>query len=181
MGRIVRVGVPTVVTVGLVGWALTALGPSSLWFAVVVVWLPMTWLGTVSRVLPPTLPEGWYRLRAVERDGRIHERLGVRVAKALLRRGPARLWNPGLRLPADPTPERLSILERRMRVAEATHVILFVGTLGVVLHAALRGWWAAAVVTLALDVLLNGYPALLQRYNRALLDRRFAGPPDGRT
>ena len=30
--------------------------------------------------------------------------------------------------------------------------------------------------TMAFDVLLNGYPVMLQRYNRALLARRFGAP-----
>ena len=45
-----------------------------------------------------------------------------------------------------------------------------------------RGWWGAARWTLLFDVLLNGYPVMLQRYNRALLGRRYSlsltdGPP----
>jgi hypothetical protein len=60
-----------------------------------------------------------------------------------------------------------------MRDAEASHLILLVLTIGVVAHAAARGWWTAAGWTLLFDVLLNGYPVMLQRYNRALLQRRF--------
>jgi hypothetical protein len=52
-------------------------------------------------------------------------------------------------------------------------LILLVLTFGVVVHAAARGWWAAAGWTVVFDVLLNGYPVMLQRYNRALLSRRF--------
>lgn len=179
MGRIVWVAAVTAVTVACLGWALAALGPRSASFALIVVWLPMTWLGTVSRIVPPRLPEGWHRLRPWERNGRIHELLGVKVAKRLLRRGPAVLWNPSLRLPAEPTPERLSILEQRMRVAEASHAILLVATLAIVVHAAARGWWVAAAVTLLLDLVVNGYPVLLQRYNRSLLQQRFPGASPG--
>ena len=35
-----------------------------------------------------------------------------------------------------------------------------------------------ALLTLVFDVLMNGYPVMLQRYNRALLQRRY-GPLDG--
>ena len=49
--------------------------------------------------------------------------------------------------------------------------MLFVATLGVVAHAVARGWWGAAGWTLLFDVLLNGYPVMLQRYNRALLGK----------
>lgn len=59
-------------------WAVVALGTASIGFAFVVVWLPMVWLGTISRLVTPRLPRTWYRLRPVEVDGRLYERLGVR-------------------------------------------------------------------------------------------------------
>ena len=171
------VAVSTVVAIAIVAWAFAVVGPRSGWFAFVVVWAPMTWLGTVSRVVQPRLPAGYHELRAFEADGRVYELVGVRVAKALLRRGPLARFNPDLHLPAERTPERLAHLDQRMRDAEASHAILFALTLVVAGHAALRGWWAAAGWTLLFDVVLNGYPVLLQRYNRALLARRRAPDP----
>jgi Glycosyl-4,4'-diaponeurosporenoate acyltransferase len=50
---------------------------------------------------------------------------------------------------------------------------LFVLTLAVVVHAAARGWWRAAALTLVFDVLINACPVMLQRYNRARLRARF--------
>ena len=153
--------------------AARVLGADSAWFAVVVVWWPMTWVGTMSRLVRIRLPERWYRLRSFERDGVVYERLGVRVVKTLARRGPISWWNPGLRMPAERTPERLERLADGMRAAEASHALLFAATLPVVAHAAVRGWWTAAALTLLLDVVLNGCPVLLQRYNRARLAERF--------
>jgi hypothetical protein len=133
----------------------------------------MTWLGTVRRSFQPRLPARFHELRAFERDPRHYEMLGVGVAKRVLRRGPFALFNPGLHLPADRSPERLAVLERTMRDAEASHFVLLVLTLGVVVNAASRGWWLAAGLTLLFDVVMNGYPVMLQRYNRALLAARF--------
>jgi len=160
-------------TVLVAGWCW--LGAESPGFAFLVVWVPMTWLGTVSRVLQPRLPDGYHRLRPFERDGRVYERLGVRAVKRLLRRGPLAAFNPDLHLPPDRSPEHLAHLERRMCDAEASHALLFVATLAVVVHAVLQGWWTAAALTLLFDVLMNGGPVMLQRYNRALLHRRY-GP-----
>lgn len=165
--------VSTVVAGGLLVWAWRTFGPSSTPFAFLVVWAPMTWLGTVSRVAQPRLPDSYHRLRGFERDGRVHELVGVRAAKRLLRRGPFAVFNRGLHLPAERTPEQLARLEQRMRDAEASHAILFAATLGVAAHAAGRGWWTAAALTVVFDVLMNGYPVLLQRYNRALLRQRY--------
>jgi len=176
MCGVLLVVVATSVAVLLLIWSLQFFGASSVCFAFFVVWIPMTWLGTVSRVVRPRLPEAFHRLRPFERDGRPYELLGVGLAKRLLRRGPLAVFNPDLHLPTEPTPERLANLDQRMRDAEASHVILLVLTLAVVVHAAVQGWWAAACWTLVFDVLMNGYPVMLQRYNRALLATRFDLP-----
>lgn len=144
--------------------------------ALAATWLPMTALGTVSHVVPFRLPGWWHRLRPVEIDGRLHERLGATVAKRLLRRGPATVFNPGLRLPAEPTPERVEALAARMCTAEAAHTVAALVTVGAAVHAGARGRWRTAAWTLGLNVAVNGYPVLLQRYNRALLARRFSPP-----
>lgn len=149
------------------------LGGASGWFAFVVVWWPMVWVGSMSRVVQLRLPDGYHRLRSFERGGRVYERVGVRVAKAALRRGPLARFNPDLHLPAERTPERLERLAQRMRDAEASHAALFVACLPVAVHAGVRGWWLAAVLTVAFDVLMNGYPVMLQRYNRARLADRY--------
>lgn len=170
----------TVVAAALLLGLLRTLGASSPWFAFLVVWLPMVWLGTVSRVSCPRLPERYHALRRFERDGRVYELVGIRLVKQLLRRGPLAVFNPDLHLPAEPNPANVAHLDQRMRDAEASHAILFAATVGVVAHAAVRGWWGAAGVTLFFDVLLNGYPVMLQRYNRARLERRFDASPADR-
>jgi hypothetical protein len=60
-----------------------------------------------------------------------------------------------------------------MKDAEASHFFLLVAMLGVVINAAVRGWWVAGGLTLLFDVFMNGYPVMLQRYNRVLLSARF--------
>ena len=172
------------VTIGmaaLMAWSLYVFGARSVWFALVVVWLPLGWFALLGRVLAlrrPVLrlPARVHALRAFERDGHVYELLGVRVAKRLLRRGPLAVGAPDLRLPAEPTPANLAVLDERMRQAEALHEILLVVTLAVAVNAAVRGWWAAAGWLLLFTVLANVYPAMLQRYNRARLAQRFGLP-----
>lgn len=137
--------------------------------ALVVVWVPMTILGTVSHLTPIRLPERFHRLRAFEIDGRLYEHLGVRAVKRMLRRGPATWFNPALRMPAHRDADSLARLDAAMRNAEATHAVLFVATLTAVVHALARRRWAAAVWILGFDIVINGYPVVLQRYNRARL------------
>jgi Glycosyl-4,4'-diaponeurosporenoate acyltransferase len=167
------VAAPTVVAAAALLLGVRQLGATSAGFAFLVVWAPMTWLGTVSRVFQPRLPRRYHELRDFERDPWLYEVLGVRLVKRLLRRGPLAVFNPGLHLPAERSPERLAELEQGMNDAEASHIVLLVAMLGVVINAAARGWWVAAGLTLLFDVLMNGYPVILQRYNRALLHARF--------
>ena len=173
MGKTLLVTGATVVAATVLLIGVDLLGSGSAAFAFLVVWVPMTWLGTVSRVIRPRLPRRYHELHDCERDPRLYELLGVRIVKRLLRRGPMAVFNPGLHLPSERSPRRLAELEQRMEVAEASHFILLIATLGVVVNAAARGWWLAAGLTLLFNVLMNGYPVMLQRYNRALLLARF--------
>ena len=173
MVKSVLVAAATAIAAAVVLFGVRLLGATSAAFAFLVVWAPMTWLGTVSRAFQPRLPRRYHELRDFQRDPWLYELLGVRLVKRLLRRGPLALFNPGLHLPAEWSPERLAELEQRMNDAEASHFILLVAMLGVVINAAERGWWVAAGLTLLFDVLMNGYPVMLQRYNRVLLSARF--------
>ena len=162
---------------GLFVLACRAWGPYSVGFAFAAVWLPMMWLGTASRVVAIHLPTRWYELRRFESDGHLYEMLGVRVVKRLLRRGPMSIFNPGLHLPIERTPEHIAALDRRMREAEASHAILLILTLGLVANAAVRSHWTAAGWMLVFNILVNGCPVMLQRYNRALLACRYGHLP----
>jgi hypothetical protein len=163
----------SVLIAGLTVVSGAVFGVRGVTFAFLVTWLPMTAAGLLSRVVRPRMPQRWFALRRWELDGRVYRRLGVLIVKRLLRRGPLAVFNPDLHLPADRSGPGLDRLDRRMRDAEASHAILLLATLAVVGHAAVRGWWAAAGWTLLFDVLVNGYPVMLQRYNRALLRSRF--------
>jgi Glycosyl-4,4'-diaponeurosporenoate acyltransferase len=171
--RSVPAAAETVVAAAMLLLGVRLLGATSAAFAFLVVWVPMTWLGTVSRIFQPRLPRRYHELRDFERDPWLYQLLGVRLVKRLLRRGPLALFNPGLHLPAERSPERLAELAQRMKDAEASHFVLLVAMLGVVINAAVHGWWVAAGLTLLFDVLMNGYPVMLQRYNRVLLNARF--------
>lgn len=165
----------TGVAAAVIAWTWRAFGPGSRRFAFVAVWAPMAWLGTISRIVTPRLPERYHRLRPFEQGGaRLYELAGVRLAKAALRGGPIARFNPDLHLPAEPTPERIAHLDQRMRDAESSHAILFVATAGAAAGAAGRGRWRAARWMLVWNVVMNGYPVMLQRYNRGRLAARFA-------
>lgn len=177
LGALVMGGL-TLALAALIIATARARGGDSLALAALLAWAPMTWLGTLSHLVPLRLPHRWHALRSFERDGRCYERVGIRLVKRLLRRGPLSWWNPGLRMPAQRTPQSLARLGQRMCRAEASHVLAFALTLVATVHAAARGWWPAAGTMLLLDLLINGWPIFLQRYNRALLQQRTGEPGD---
>lgn len=115
------------------------------------------------------MPQGYYSINRLERTGWLYERLGVRLFKRLVRRGPLALLSPALRFPKDRTPASLHHLEDEMRKAEASHVYIFVLMLVFISAALLRGWFDAAGWMLAFNVIINSYPVMLQRYNRIKL------------
>lgn len=115
----------------------------------------------------PSLATNYYHIRALEADGKLYEWLGVRVAKRLLMRGPLSVFNPNIRLASG---ERdFQQLENHMRGAETAHAILFLIMLALSLYPLLNGWWVAVASWTFFNVLINAYPVMLQRYNRARL------------
>jgi hypothetical protein len=164
----------TIAAVALLAWLARACGPRSVAFAGLIVWVIMCWVTLVIWAFPVRLPARTYDLRPFERDGRLYERLGVRVAKRLLRRGPLHVFNPKLHLPPVIDAQNLATLDAAMRNAETNHVIMFLIVVLVIAHALARGWWDAAAWTLVFNVLINAYPVMLQRYNRGRLADRYS-------
>ena len=56
-----------------------------------------------------------------------------------------------------------------MRKAETVHVYIFLLMLVFISYALLNGWFDAVGWMLAFNILINGYPIMLQRYNRIML------------
>jgi hypothetical protein len=122
--------------------------------------------------------EFWFRPRRFETE-RLYERLGARLLKRYVPTGGElvmrrlRRRRPGLRLLDPSSLESLRRFERWTRVAEAVHVVGFVG------FAALAGWRfldgslsaTGLGVALLLDLTFGLWPAVLQRYNRLRLFR----------
>ena len=153
----------------LLAWLARACGPQSVGFAFLLVWLIMCWVTLVLRAFPVRFPASYYELRPGERDGRRYERLGVLVAKRLLRRGPLHLLNRKVHFPAVLDGPGLATLDGYMREAETNHVIMFLVVVTAIVHALVQGWWRASVWTLFFNVVINAYPVMLQRYNRGRL------------
>jgi len=161
--------VATVAAALLIIWLLDAFGFSSPVSALLVNWLAMSWVAIVGQAVHFSFPARYYDIQAFERTGRVYERLGIRLFKTLVRRGPLAVFSPTLRFPKEKTIPALQQLDHEMRQAETGHVFIFVAMLLFSGYALLQGQLGAVGWMLVFNVMINGYPIMLQRYNRIKL------------
>jgi hypothetical protein len=167
--KFVLFAVATIAVVFLIIWSLDAFGSRSPISAFLVNWLALCWVATASLVVHFSFPLRYYDIKAFERTGQVYERLGIRLVKRLLRRGPLSIFSRTLRFPKEKTISALRHLDHEMRKAETIHGFHFMLMLLFVSYALLRGWFDAVGWMLAFNVIINGYPIMLQRYNRIKL------------
>ena len=167
--RLVVFVVVTAAAVYLIVWSLDAFGFRSPVSALLVNWLGMSWVALVGQTAHFVFPPRYYEVKSFEGTGQLYECLGIRLFKSLVRRGPLTIFSPTLRFPKDRTVPAMQHLDGEMRKAETGHVLIFVLMLLFSLYALLRGWFDAAGWVLLFNILINGYPIMLQRYNRIKL------------
>src|SRR5574342_38324 len=167
--RVVLFTVATIAAVYLVIWSLDAFGFRHPVFALLANWIAMSCVAILGQVISFTYSPRYYDIKAFEQTGRIYEHLGIRYFKKLVRRGPLSVFSPTLRFPKEKTASALQGLDHEMRKAEAGHGAIFLLMFGFIGFAMLRGWFDAAGWMLAFNILINGYPVMLQRYNRIKL------------
>ena len=161
--------VATVAAIALILWTWGSWGFRSPVSAFLVNWLMMSWMAVVGQVVHLSFAPWYYRVKPFERTGQVYERLGIRLFKKLVRRGPLSICSPTLRLPKEKTVSALQGLLNEMRKAETGHALIFVLVLFFVGYMLLEGWLDAVAWTLLFNILINGYPIMLQRYNRIKL------------
>src|SRR5512147_939210 len=132
-------------------WSLDAFGFRSAIFAFLANWLAMSWAAIVGQAVHFSFPSRYYDIKAFERTGRVYERLGIRLFKRLVRRGPLALFSPTLRFPKDRSIAVLRHLDDEMRKAETGHVCIFMLMLLFIGAALLRGWFDAVGWILAFN------------------------------
>ena len=168
---------------GISLWFLRVFGFRSPVFAMLLNWMCMTWMVVAGQFFNFTLPPCYYAINSFERSGHVYERLGIRWFKRLMRREPLSRLNPTLRLSQDRTLSALRRLDQEMCKAETSHVYIFIFMLLLIVYALLHQWLDAVIWLLAFNLILNGYPIMLQRYNRGklqvLIDRQISAQAGG--
>jgi hypothetical protein len=161
--------VATIAAVFLIVWSIDAYGFRNPIFAFLVNWLAMSWVAIAGQAVDFSFPLRYYDIKDFERTGQAYERLGIHLFKRLVRRGPLSIFSPTLRFPKDRTISALQHLDHEMRKAETGHVFIFILMLSFISYALLRGWFDVVGWMLVFNIIINGYPIMLQRYNRIKL------------
>ena len=159
----------TVAAISLILWTWGSFGFRSPVSAFLINWLTMSWMAVMGQVVQFSFAPRYYHAKPFERTGQVYERLGIRLFKKLVRRGPLSIFSPTLRFPKEKTVSALRGLLNEMRKAETGHTLIFVLVLLYVGYVLLKGWLDAVVWVLLFNILINGYPIMLQRYNRIKL------------
>ena len=114
------------------------------------------------------VPVRYFRPGPIERPW-IYEGLGIRAFKQLMRSRLYRRINPSFHLVGGR--RGLAEIGQHMESAEAAHALVFVIVTVFAAGALWIRWIDAAAWITLFNVLLNGYPVMLQRYNRLRLER----------
>ena len=161
--------VATVAAMALFLWTWRSFGFRSPVSAFLINWLAMSWMAVIWQVVNFSFAPSYYHTKPCEHTGQVYERLGVRLFKKLVRRGPLSIFSPTLRFPKEKTVPALQGLLSEMRRAETGHALIFVLVLLFAGYMLLKGWLDAVVWTMLFNIFINGYPVMLQRYNRIKL------------
>jgi hypothetical protein len=159
------------IALALIVWTFVSFEFRSLIFAFLINWLIMSWAAIMGQFVTfPSFPADYYEIKPFEQSGRVYEWLGVPFFKKIVHRGPFSVFSPTLRFPAQRTEPALRTLERDMRKAETSHLVIFFIILLLVGYALIKGWPDAVGWLLLFNILFNGYPVMLQRYNRLKIE-----------
>jgi hypothetical protein len=175
MGMTIRKLLSLIVITGialvLITWTFASFEFRSLMFAFLINWLIMSWVAILGQLVTlPLFPAAYYHIKPFEQSGRVYEQFGVALFKKIVRCAPFTILSPTLRFPAQKTRSTLRPLENEMCKAETAHLVIFLIMLALVGYALLMGWLDAAAWLVLFNVLFNGYPVLLQRYNRSKIE-----------
>jgi cytochrome b561 len=165
--KLLSLVVITGIASALIIWTFISFEFRSSIFAFLINWLVMSWVAVMGQFVTfPSFPSSYYEIKPFEQSGRVYEQLGVSLFKKIVRRSPFTVFSPTLRFPPQKTTPALRNLENEMRKAETSHMAIFFMILVLVIYALINGWFDAIAWLLFFNIIFNGYPVMLQRYNR---------------
>lgn len=145
-------------------------GLDSFLFAWVLNFMLMMSLLAITRTLQPTFSSTYYSVKKWEREGEIYKLFGVNIFRKIL------VWVGWEKLnkktlPVKHSSEALKNLAYATKQSEFGHLIIFIIVMIFTIFVGLKFGMANAIWLLVLNILLNLYPMMVQRYNRPKFKR----------
>src|SRR5690554_1661910 len=145
-------------------------GMDSFLFAWILNFMLMISVLAFTQTLKPKLTSSYYNTKSWEKGGRVYQYLGVNLFRKIL------VWIGWEKLNKKVNPVAKSLnsllhLEYGTRQSEFGHLIIFSIVLAVNIFVAIKFDFVKSLWLLILNLLLNVYPIMVQRYNRPRLRR----------
>jgi len=143
---------------------------SSLLYSITLNFLLMIWMSIVETLLRPALKSSYFNSHPIEDEGKIYEYLGVNFFRKLL------VLSGWERSRKKETPIRKSLIlleyyEYRTRTSEFGHVIIAIIIASITLYVCIVYSFKETIWLIFLNIFLNIYPIIVQRYNRPRVRR----------
>ena len=155
-----------IIVTGSVGYLVMLWkGLSSFLFAWILNFMLMITVLFCTQLTKPRLASTYYNSKKWEMEGKIYEWIGVNLFRKLL------VWMGWEKLnkktnPVKKKPSALIHLEYSTRQSEFGHLVIFFIVSSFTIYVAIRFGITKSLWLLSLNVILNIYPIILQRYNR---------------
>jgi Mn2+/Fe2+ NRAMP family transporter len=167
-----KVFTATLIVAIIIIWVLKNHGFRSVSFALLANFMLLDWVAVVSMLISEKrrlyLPQKYYRATPFEKRGRIYRYVGVQYFKKLVAKGflanLASIRFGGKRALIDN-------YYRETQWGGLLHLFMFVIISLLAVYALVQRWYDAILHLMFFNILLNGYPVLLQRYNRFRLTK----------
>ena len=139
-------------------------------FAWALNFLLMMWVSAFVEVANSPMTSAYYNEKEWERKGKIYEFIGINYFRKLL---VLIGWEKVIRKsnPIEKNTAALMNLHHQTKKSELGHLIIWYVVLCFTVFVALQFGFLKSIWLLALNILLNLFPVLLQRYNRPRIER----------
>jgi len=143
---------------------------SSLSYSITLNFLLMIWMSIVETLLRPALKSSYFNCHRIEDEGKIYKYFGVHFFRKLL------VLSGWERSRKKETPIRKSLIlleyyEYRTRTSEFGHGIIAIIITNITIYVCMAYSFKETIWLIFLNIFLNIYPIIVQRYNRPRVRR----------
>lgn len=170
MRKYILLSLTIITTIFLVYGLVYKVGLQGFLFAWMLNFVLMMCVFFFTETLKSEFKSAYYLEKAWEKKGKIYEAFGINLFRKLL----VIIGWEKLNKKANPVEKNLQALihlEYRTKQSELGHVIIFFIVLAFIIYVAITFGIKESISLIILNILLNVYPVLLQRYNRPRLQR----------